>query len=139
LVRGQVQDLAAEHHDVSAQALMEIHDKKTGALFVAAVTIPALLVGDEEAVAALGQFARHFGLAFQMVDDILNVIGDAQRLGKATGTDAGLGKATYPRLLGLDGARTLLLEHAAIADKGLDPARGSILRGLLGFAVDRTW
>lgn len=139
LVRGQVQDLAAENQDITAEALVSIHEKKTAALFVAALEIPAILAGDARAVDELGRFGRHFGLAFQMVDDILNVIGDSQQLGKATGTDAGLGKATYPRLLGLDGARKLLREHADFAAAGLDPDRSGTLEALLRFAVERTW
>ncbi len=139
LVRGQIQDLASERQEISVKALQEIHEKKTGALFEASLTIPAQLVGDDQAAFELGRFGRHFGLAFQMVDDILNVVGDAARLGKATGTDAGLGKATYPRLVGIKTARSLLSEHVREALAGLDPARAGLLDGLLRFAAERTW
>ena len=139
LVRGQIQDLASERQEISVKALQEIHEKKTGALFEASLTIPAQLVGDDQAALQLGRFGRHFGLAFQMVDDILNVVGDAARLGKATGTDAGLGKATYPRLVGIKTARSLLSDHVREALAGLDPARAGLLEGLLRFAAERTW
>ncbi len=139
LVRGQIQDLASERQEISVKALQEIHEKKTGALFEASLTIPAQLVGDDQAALQLGRFGRHFGLAFQMVDDILNVVGDAARLGKATGTDAGLGKATYPRLVGIKTARSLLSDHVREALAGLDPARAGLLDGLLRFAAERTW
>ena len=139
LVRGQVQDLAGEHQELSLEALSEIHRNKTAVLFEACLSIPALLVEDPHQVQVLSSFGRHFGLAFQMVDDILNVVGDARQLGKATGTDAGLGKATYPRLLGMDGARALLGEHVRDAKHGLDPKKAEVLEGLLTFAVERTW
>lgn len=139
LVRGQVQDLAAEHQDISVDALQAIHAKKTAALFQASLAIPALLAGEREAAESLSQFGLYFGLAFQMVDDILNVVGDASRLGKATGTDAGLGKATYPRLLGIEAAKTLLEEHAQDARRTLDAERSGVLLALLQFAVERTW
>lgn len=139
LVRGQVEDLAAEGQDISVEALEAIHRKKTGALFEACLAIPALLAGKPYEAQVLSSFGRHFGLAFQMVDDILNVIGDARTLGKATGTDAGLGKATYPRLIGIDAARALIDDHAAAAKQGLDPDRGELLAGLMDFAVNRNW
>lgn len=139
LVRGQVQDLAGENRDLSVESLSEIHRNKTAVLFEACLSIPALLAEDDRGAQVLSSFGRHFGLAFQMVDDILNVVGDARQLGKATGTDAGLGKATYPRLLGMDGARELLGEHVRDAKHGLDPSKAQVLEGLLTFAVERTW
>ena len=139
LVRGQVQDLAAERRDISIEALEAIHRKKTGALFEACLAIPPLLREDDAAAGALSRFGQHFGLAFQIVDDILNVIGDSAKLGKATGTDAGLGKATYPRLIGVEAARQLVMEHVGEAKRCLDAERAGILYGLLEFAVNRTW
>jgi geranylgeranyl pyrophosphate synthase len=88
---------------------------------------------------ALGHFGQHFGLAFQMVDDILNVVGDPAVLGKATGTDAGLGKATYPRLVGLDQARALVDEQSRLALAKLDQARLETLKGILTYAQRRSW
>ena len=139
LVRGQVQDLAGEHQELSVEALSDIHRNKTAVLFEACLSIPALLAEDEGQAKVLSRFGRHFGLAFKMVDDILNVVGDARQLGKATGTDAGLGKATYPRLLGMEGARQLLGDHVRDAKHGLDPNKAQVLEGLLTFAVERTW
>ncbi|PSR24159.1 MAG: polyprenyl synthetase [Sulfobacillus acidophilus] len=139
LVRGQVQDLAAEHVDIGVQALAEIHRHKTAALFEACVTVPAYLVEDPEAVEVLSGFGQGFGLAFQMVDDILNVVGDPAKMGKAAGTDAGLGKATYPRLIGLGAARSLLAEQVQAAGRALDPERGELLHQLLQYSIERTW
>lgn len=139
LVRGQVQDLASEHVDIGVQALQEIHRRKTAALIEACLAIPAYLVGDVDAVRTLSEFGRRFGLAFQMVDDILNVVGDAVKMGKATGTDAGMGKATYPRLIGMEAARALLAEQVHEASCTIDPARGTLLYGLLRYSVERSW
>lgn len=139
LVAGQVKDLAAEQREIDAEALREIHLQKTASLIEAAVTIPALLLGDGAAEQHLVHYGRLFGLAFQMVDDILNVVGDSGQMGKATGTDAGRGKATYPRLLGLDKARAMLREISQLAVQQLDPQRGAVLIGLMVYAVDRTW
>ncbi|MDA8193028.1 MAG: polyprenyl synthetase family protein [Thermaerobacter sp.] len=140
LIRGQVLDLAAEHQTVGLEQLEEIHRLKTGALFEACCILPAVLQGDPEAERRLARFARHFGLAFQIVDDILNVIGDRTVLGKATGTDVALGKATYPRLLGIEEARRLARHHATEADKALGGgAAADVLRGLMRFAVEREW
>ncbi|MCY0899494.1 MAG: polyprenyl synthetase family protein [Firmicutes bacterium] len=139
LIRGQVRDLAAEHQEISVEALRDIHLKKTAALFEACVKMPALLVGRMGDADALGHFGQHFGLAFQMVDDILNVVGDPAVLGKATGTDAGLGKATYPRLVGLDQARVLVDEQSRLALAKLDQARLETLKGILTYAQRRSW
>ncbi|NMP21147.1 polyprenyl synthetase family protein [Sulfobacillus harzensis] len=139
LVRGQVLDLAAEYQTVDVQQLERIHRLKTGALFSAALSLPAILAGDREAEELLSAFGEHFGLAFQMVDDMLNVIGDAQTLGKATGTDANRGKATYPRLMGLEAVRQLVDEHCRAALALVDPERGEHLAALLAFARDRSW
>lgn len=139
LVRGQVKDLAAEHQSISVAELEEIHRNKTGALFEVSLAIPAVLVGDEASATKLTRFGHHFGLAFQMVDDILNVIGDSVTLGKATGTDAGLGKATYPRLIGLETSQRLVQEHVALAREIIAGTRSEVLVGLLDFAVQRTW
>lgn len=140
LIRGQVMDLAAEHQAVAMDDLERIHRLKTGALFEACLTLPAILVGDGEGQSRLSRFAAHFGLAFQIVDDILNVIGDQAVLGKATGTDVKLGKATYPRLLGLEEAQRLAAFHRDQADQALgEGTTADVLRGLLHFAVDRQW
>ncbi|MCY0877703.1 MAG: polyprenyl synthetase family protein [Firmicutes bacterium] len=139
LIQGQVRDLAAEHQDIGLDDLRDIHLKKTGALFEASVTIPAILANASEDAEALRHFGRHFGLAFQMVDDILNVVGDPALLGKATGTDAGLGKATYPRLVGVERARALVNEESRLALEQLDAARYARLEGILTYAQSRSW
>lgn len=86
--------------------LRYIHAHKTGALLEAAVVSGAVLGGACEAqVAALGRYAQAVGLAFQVIDDILDVTQTSEQLGKTAGKDVAVGKATYPSLLGLDASR----------------------------------
>ena len=104
---GQALDLQAEGHQVDLQALERIHRHKTGALICAAVRMGALSAGERgrAALPALDRFAQNIGLAFQVQDDILDVVGDTATLGKRQGADQQLGKSTYPALLGLEQAR----------------------------------
>ncbi|WP_318366487.1 (2E,6E)-farnesyl diphosphate synthase [Enterobacter sp.] len=105
---GQALDLEAEGKQVNLEALERIHRHKTGALIRAAVRMGALSAGDKgrEALPVLDRFAESVGLAFQVQDDILDVVGDTATLGKRQGADQQLGKSTYPALLGLEQART---------------------------------
>lgn len=117
---GQALDLAAEGQQVSAARLETIHRHKTGALIRAAVRMGALAAGECIRPALLGyldRFAAAIGLAFQIQDDILDVVGDSQTTGKQQGTDQKLGKSTYPALLKLDMARTKAqdLYHESLA------------------------
>ncbi|CAH8201521.1 (2E,6E)-farnesyl diphosphate synthase [Vibrio aestuarianus] len=113
---GQALDLAAENRCVSLEELEEIHRNKTGALMRCAIRLGALAAG-EKGVAILpqlDQYADAIGLAFQVQDDILDIISDTETLGKPQGSDQQLHKSTYPALLGLEGAidkaHTLLQE-----------------------------
>ncbi|WP_342321893.1 (2E,6E)-farnesyl diphosphate synthase [Kosakonia sp. BYX6] len=105
---GQALDLQAEGKQVSLDELELIHRHKTGALIRAAVKMGALSAGDKgrEALPLLDRYAQNIGLAFQVQDDILDVVGDTATLGKRQGADQQLGKSTYPALLGLEQART---------------------------------
>ncbi|QJT79484.1 (2E,6E)-farnesyl diphosphate synthase [Kosakonia sp. MUSA4] len=105
---GQALDLAAEGEQISLESLEQIHRHKTGALIRAAVKMGALSAGDRgrEALPQLDRYAQSIGLAFQVQDDILDVVGDTATLGKRQGADQHLGKSTYPALLGLEQART---------------------------------
>ncbi|MEQ9861557.1 (2E,6E)-farnesyl diphosphate synthase [Pectobacterium cacticida] len=104
---GQAFDLEAEGHHVDLAALERIHRHKTGALIRAAVRLGALAAGDvgRAALPHLDRYANAIGLAFQVQDDILDVVGDSATTGKRQGADQQLGKNTYPSLLGLDNAR----------------------------------
>ncbi|NRB65908.1 MAG: (2E,6E)-farnesyl diphosphate synthase [Vibrio sp.] len=113
---GQALDLAAEGQKVSLAELENIHRNKTGALMKCAIRLGALAAGQKgsEVLPQLDKFADAIGLAFQVQDDILDIISDTETLGKPQGSDQDLGKSTYPALLGLDGAvnkaHTLLTE-----------------------------
>ena len=113
---GQALDLGAENCAVSLKALEEIHSNKTGALITCALTLGALAAGAKglEVLPHLERYSRAIGLAFQVQDDILDIISDTETLGKPQGSDQELNKSTYPSLLGLDGAvakaHTLLQE-----------------------------
>lgn len=104
---GQALDLAAEGQQINLQQLEQVHRHKTGALIRAAVRMGALAAGEpgRAALPVLDIYAEAIGLAFQVQDDILDVIGDTEKLGKRQGADQQLGKSTYPALLGLDGAQ----------------------------------
>ncbi len=113
---GQALDLSAENRLVSLDELETIHRNKTGALMRSAIRLGALAAGKKgiEVLPQLDKFADAVGLAFQVQDDILDIIGDTETLGKPQGSDQQLNKSTYPALLGLDGAinkaQTLLQE-----------------------------
>lgn len=104
---GQALDLAAEGEQATPEMLERIHRLKTGALIRAAVCLGALSAGDagREAMAPLDRYASNIGLAFQVQDDILDVVGDTATIGKSQGRDIVLGKSTYPALLGLEQAK----------------------------------
>lgn len=116
---GQALDLAAEGQQVSAARLETIHRHKTGALIRAAVRMGVLAAGERggPALRYLDRFAAAIGLAFQVQDDILDVVGDSQTTGKQQGADQALGKSTYPALLGLKMARAKAQElyHKSLA------------------------
>jgi geranylgeranyl pyrophosphate synthase len=140
LIQGQVKDLAGEGQALQLKQLAEIHHKKTGALIIACVQMPAMVVGDFVSEARLIEYGSHFGLAFQIVDDILNETGDAAMMGKSTGTDRALGKATYPALLGMEESRRLTEYHRIQAKTALGwEPRAELLQGLIDFAIDRQW
>lgn len=106
MIGGQVRDLAGEKLSLSLDQREAIHSAKTGALIVASVRMGALAAGsDATELAALERYGRSVGLAFQIMDDVLDVTSTTMVMGKTTGRDAVLGKSTYPALLGVDGAR----------------------------------
>ena len=145
MVGGQVLDLAAtgtgpgyedpNRRDGSDEAaLREMHERKTGALIGAAAVTGAILAGgDETTVATVDRYATHLGLAFQIVDDILDVEGNSADLGKSAGKDADARKRTYPSIHGLDRSRVLAAEAAAAAREALATAG---LAGRLAEIVD---
>ena len=112
MVCGQVLDLQAEGQHVNQQALENIHRNKTGALISAAVMMAAVTVfeGTDQAITKLREYAQTIGLAFQVQDDILDIISDTEVLGKTAGKDQQVEKSTYPALMGLDNAQAYAKE-----------------------------
>nr|WP_246616397.1 (2E,6E)-farnesyl diphosphate synthase [Thaumasiovibrio subtropicus] len=104
---GQALDLQAEGHQVGLDALEQIHINKTGALIRCAVKLGALASGDisSDVISHLDRYAYAIGLAFQVQDDILDIVGDTETLGKPQGSDLEAEKSTYPALLGLEQAQ----------------------------------
>ena len=108
MVGGQGLDLEAEGKEISSEELRKLHAGKTGALFIGAVRGGAHLAGaTDEQLLALTKFADLLGLAFQITDDILDVEGDAEAMGKPVGSDAKNQKSTYVSLYSLEGAKAL--------------------------------
>jgi geranylgeranyl diphosphate synthase type II len=140
MVGGQVEDIAWEGRRADGAQLQRIHALKTGALFRAAIRAGAILGGaGEDDLAALDRYADQFGLAFQIQDDVLDVVGDAAKTGKGVGRDAKHAKSTYVSLYGLEGAqeRARLAVREAVASLAGFGERGQILRSLAEFVVDR--
>ena len=118
MVGGQVLDIMSEERSCTEQEILDIQNRKTGALIKAACVLGVLAGGGSaEQEAAAAEFADHLGLAFQIRDDMLDVIGNAEELGKATGMDEG--KNTFVRLYGLERCEELVREHTRIAIEAL--------------------
>ena len=143
MVGGQAIDLAAVGQELGLAELENMHIHKTGALIRASVLLGALSQPKVEpaVLEQLDHYAKCIGLAFQIRDDILDVIGDAATLGKTTGADRALNKPTYPTLLGLDGAREharMLHEEALASVQALGP-EAEPLRWIASYIVERAY
>lgn len=119
MVGGQVLDILAEQRECTEQEILNIQNRKTGALIKAACVLGVMAAnGTAQQEFAAMEFADHLGLAFQIRDDMLDVIGDADKLGKATGMDGQ--KNTFVRLYGLEKCEELVREHTEAAIDALD-------------------
>lgn len=140
MVGGQVLDLEAENRQISMEELRRVHTGKTGALFRAALRSGAILAGaSEEQLSALTAYADHFGLAFQITDDILDVIGNAEEIGKPVGSDEKNHKSTYVTLTSLEMAQELARRTVAEAEAALSAfgQEAAFLRELVAYLVNR--
>jgi geranylgeranyl diphosphate synthase type II len=140
MIGGQVVDLEAEHVHADIKTLEYIHRSKTAALITASVVSGGLYAGaDDEAVEKLRSFGRSIGLAFQIVDDVLDVTQTSEQLGKTAGKDSAAEKATYPALFGIDESlkkADALVESALASLDSFEPRAGT-LKSLARFLVDR--
>ncbi len=131
MVGGQVMDIQAENQEIELVKLQKIHSHKTGQLIRAAVRIGGIIGGASSLqLESLTGYAEEIGLAFQIADDVLNMVGTREELGKDAGTDEKRGKQTYPSFFGLDGARQLgedcvqrAIHHLEVFDHQADPLR----------------
>jgi geranylgeranyl diphosphate synthase type II len=140
MIGGQVVDLEMEGRDVDLLALQYIHAHKTGALIRISVRSGAILGGGSAGeVEALTHYGAHIGLAFQIMDDILDVQGDEQLMGKTLRKDDERRKATYPRLVGLAESEARAQAAVAAGIAALEPIgkRGEVLRHLARYIIAR--
>ncbi len=142
MVGGQVVDMEAEEKPVDLPTLEYIHTHKTGALILAAIEIGAI-IGDATTAQrqSLYNYGKNVGLAFQIADDILDIVADQTQLGKDVGSDQQRGKATYPALLGIKGARQRAAELQSHALTAIDALGVSArpLREIANYIVDRSF
>jgi geranylgeranyl diphosphate synthase type II len=140
MIGGQVVDLEAEHQKPSLETLEYIHRSKTAALITASVVSGGLYAGaGEDAVRRLREFGQSIGLAFQIVDDVLDVTQTSEQLGKTAGKDTAAEKATYPALFGVEESLKKADVLVATALSALDSfgTRGDTLKSLAHFLVER--
>jgi geranylgeranyl diphosphate synthase type II len=141
MVGGQALDIASEGKDIPFETLRFLHSCKTGALITASVQTGAIIgQATEPQFKALTEYGENIGLAFQIVDDILNVEGTEKELGKAVGSDAALNKATYPSLFGIEETHTKAKNavHNALAALENFDAKADHLRELAKYIYYRT-
>ncbi|PWU69095.1 geranyl transferase [Gracilibacillus dipsosauri] len=140
MVGGQLLDMEAEQQEITIEQLEQIHRLKTGCLLSFAIDAGSYLAGaNDKTRFILRQFAEYIGLIFQIQDDILDVVGDQHLMGKASGSDQGNSKSTYPSVLGLDGAISHKKSYVNKAKQCLEQAglKGSRLEGLTDYLSER--
>jgi geranylgeranyl diphosphate synthase type II len=120
MIGGQVTDIESERQPPSPVLLDRIHRAKTGALLRASVRMGGIAAGgDASQIEALSRYGEHVGLAFQIVDDILDVEESSESLGKTAGKDAAQGKITFPAVYGLEESREMAREHCRLSHEAL--------------------
>lgn len=140
MVGGQVMDLESENLRLGVEELRGLHARKTGALIRASVRVGAMVAGGGIAqIEALTRYGEAIGLAFQIADDILDVVGDEHAIGKPVGSDEAKQKSTYPAAAGLDGARALASQAVGEAVAALKYFGGEAgtLRALAQYIIER--
>ena len=120
MISGQMKDIASEEATITLEQMKEIHREKTGELLLAAVRLGNLFVNDSKMKEAFVSYATHFGLAFQIQNDLQDVCWTSEQTGKETGKDSELSKNTYPSLLGVEGAKDALLNEIASCKRALE-------------------
>jgi geranylgeranyl diphosphate synthase type II len=142
MIGGQILDIEGENQSLDLPNLQRIHRMKTGALLLAACRMGAIAArGSDADLTAITEFGRHLGLAFQIVDDLLDVTSTPQQLGKATNKDAGSGKNTYPGLIGIEASKSAAGEHVDAAIQAVARLGSAAygLRALANFVIARNF
>ncbi|MEY2519678.1 MAG: geranylgeranyl diphosphate synthase, type [Verrucomicrobiota bacterium] len=142
LIAGQVADLEAEGRRINRAQLRYIHENKTAALLTASVRLGAMAANaTPKQLAAITAFGRALGLAFQVIDDILDVTQTSEKLGKSAGKDIAAKKATYPAVIGLEKSRVEAKRLTTKAHSALDSLgeRAVVLRGLADYLLQREY
>ena len=140
MIGGQVMDMEYEGREITLDALRLMHSRKTGAIIRSSCVIGAVMSGaNDDEIAAVDEFAKNLGIAFQIQDDILDVEGTEEELGKPIGSDAEENKNTYVSLLGLERAKELMKEYSAKAKDALKPfgERAEFLTDLTDYLTSR--
>ncbi len=134
MVQGQIADVKNAGNDCSLEYLRFIDANKTGAFIKSAVLCGCLLGSADDALMKAAEiYGSSIGTAFQIVDDILDVIGDEKELGKKTGVDAALGKSTYVGILGLDGAKDMAVRYLNEAENAVKPYEAPVAKDIIKF------
>ena len=121
MVAGQAADIAGESQQLSLEELKFIHERKTGRLIHYALLAGGVLANQpEEVLASLQKLANHLGLAFQIRDDLLDMVITTEALGKTAGKDEKMEKTTYPRLLGIEETKEALKKEMDVANRLID-------------------
>ena len=120
MISGQMKDIASEEVTITLEQMKEIHREKTGELLLAAVRLGNLFIDDSKMKEAFVSYATHFGLAFQIQNDLQDVCWTSEQTGKETGKDSELSKNTYPSLLGVEGAKDALASEISSCKRTLE-------------------
>jgi geranylgeranyl diphosphate synthase type II len=142
LIAGQVADLEAEGRRINRAQLRSIHENKTAALLTASVRLGAMASNaSAQQLGAVTAFGRALGLAFQVIDDILDVTQTSEKLGKSAGKDLAAKKATYPAVIGLDKSRAEARRLTRIAHTALESlgSHAGVLRALADYLLAREY
>ena len=142
LIGGQVMDLEGEGQSLTKRELIRIHEAKTAALLMVSLRLGAMTANATPVkLDALTKFGYNLGLAFQVIDDILDVTQSTEKLGKTAGKDEVVNKATYPAILGLEGSRQEAAKYTRAAMKALEPfgKRGARLQEIAEYLLSREY
>lgn len=142
MIGGQVVDIQSENEQIPKEKLDYIHNNKTAAIIIGCMRAGAI-IGDanEEQIDEITKYAKNIGLSFQIVDDILDIVGDEVKLGKKVGSDINNNKSTYPSLLGLEKSKEISNELISKAKKSIEKLSENVefLNGLADYIIAREY